>query len=633
MYTFQSFKAKAEQAFEQGQMAIAREYLREIWKRKPSSATASFILNCQSRYRDIWPVRSCRVAVLRSFTVEPLVPLLRATAMLEDLDVSMEVGLLNAYSQELLEESSFLYRTQPQAAILAVQTRDLVPELWESFSSLEADEASQIVVQALSQIEGWMRAFRKQTSAQLIIHNFEQPLDLASGILDGQGSTGQAECIQRLNEGLKRLAASFESVSVLDYDGLVSRQGRENWFDPLKWATARFPIAAACMPHLAHEWLRFLYALAGPVKKVLVTALDNTLWGGSAGEDGPDGVRLGFGYSEVGYRELQEAIFDLSQRGVLLAINSKNNEADANRILEDHPGMVLRPQHFSAVRFNWQDKATNLREIAEELNVGLESLAFLDASPAERELVRMEAPEVTVVELPADPAGYAAALRSLVCFERLAISAEDRVRQQQSQQQKLRREMHQAASTLEDYFRSLHQVVTLAPLQSSALARASQLTMKTDQLRVTTKRYGEEALRDLARKPGWQVWTVNVTDRFGDNGLVGVLITRTENDICEIDSLLLSCRVIGRTVETAILAHLLAESKRNGLCEVRGVFQLTSKNMPASSIFLDHGFEEVSRHGDSSFWVFDMAGALPVCPEWIELRVTEERVMEACAAG
>lgn len=625
MSTTEIIREQAEQELERGQVAAARALLRELWRRQPTTATAGFVLNCHSHAGEKdWAAVPCRVALLRSFTVEPLLPLLKAGALLEGLDLTVHTGAFNAYAQELLDPSSSLYAFEPRVVILAIQTRDLLPELWEDFGRLSEDETTHVVAQTLEQFECWLAAFRRSSTAHMVVHNFEHPPQPGSGILDEQTAPGQSACITELNEGLRRVARKFENVSILDYDGLVSRIGRDRWFDPLKWSTARFPIAPSCLIHLPKEWLRFLYAVAGPLRKVLVTDLDNTLWGGLAGEEGLEGVRLGPAYPDCGYRHLQAAMLDLYRRGVLLAINSKNNETDARRILEGHSGMLLRPEHFAAMRINWQDKAQNLREIAAELNLGTDSLVFLDDNPVERQRIRMELPEVEVIDLPTDPMLYEAALRDCVFFERLAITDEDRARQQHYQQQRGRVELQRAAASLEEFYWSLRQTVVLSPMQPASLGRVAQLTRKTNQFNVTTKRYSEQELHALAARPDWQIWTVEVSDRFGDNGLVGVAITHSENSVCEIDTLLLSCRVIGRTVETAILAHLLAQAQQQGMRQVLGVFLPTKKNAPAAGLFRDHGF---TRQDDR--WIFDLTQPLPACPAWIDAHVTTELVAHA----
>ena len=235
---------------------------------------------------------------------------------------------------------------------------------------------------------------------------------------------GQAALIHGINTELERAASAHRGVHVLDYDSLVARHGRDHWHDERKWLTVRLPMRAEKLPALAEEWLRYLHPLTGRLAKVLVTDLDNTLWGGVIGEDGMAGIALGREYPGAAYLALQRAMLDLQRRGILLAIASKNNREEALRALDSHPEMLLRTRHFSAMRINWNDKAASLREIAAELNVGLDALAFIDDNPAERRRIRMELPEVAVIELARRPARLRArrapvpAVRAALAFRR-----------------------------------------------------------------------------------------------------------------------------------------------------------------------------------------------------------------------
>jgi FkbH-like protein len=423
------------------------------------------------------------------------------------------------------------------------------------------------------------------------------------------------------------MAGEYPGVFVLDYDTLVSRYGRERWHDEQKWLTVRLPIGAEFLNAFCSEWLRFLHPLCGRTGKVLVTDLDNTLWGGVVGEDGLTGIRLDGEYPGAAYRALQQAMLDLYRRGILLAIASKNNEPDAMQVFKEHRGMLLQPSQFSAMRINWRNKADNIREIAEELNVGLDSVVFLDDNPVERERVRRELPEVTVIELPADPMRYASTLRDVAMFERLTRSTEDSMRQEYYAQQRLRSELQRSSESLEGFYRSLRQVVEIEPLKAKDVARAAQLTHKTNQFNLTTKRHTEAQLARIASSPDWDVYAVRVLDRFGDNGLVGVCITNRSGDTCEIDTLLLSCRVIGRTVESAILFFLTEQSRAKGIKLLRGRYARTAKNQPAASFYPDHGFEKVrqaSQDEDGMLWLLDLGKTQPACPDWIELRTERE---------
>jgi FkbH-like protein len=361
----------------------------------------------------------------------------------------------------------------------------------------------------------------------------------------------------------------------------------------------------------------------GKVCKALVTDLDNTLWGGVIGEEGLEGIQVGSEYPGAAYRALQRVMLDLYQRGIILAVCSKNNLADAMEVFETHPGMLLRPQHFAALRINWNDKAQNLCEIAAELNIGIDALVFLDDNPVERERVRVALPDVTVLELSDDPMTYAQTLRTAPIFERLALSEEDRERGRYYAEQRQRLELEQSATSLEDFYRSLQQEVEMAPVTPASLVRVAQLTQKTNQFNTTTRRYSEQQITAMAASADWQVYAVRVKDRFGDNGLVGVVITHDAADSCEIDTFLLSCRVIGRTVETAILSFVAEQARTRGMQSLHGWFLPTKKNAPARDCYASHNFQVLEERDNGCLWALDLHSQDIVCPAWVQLQGCE----------
>jgi len=373
---------------------------------------------------------------------------------------------------------------------------------------------------------------------------------------------------------------------------------------------------------MVSEWMKFIHPLTGAICKVLAVDLDNTLWGGILGEDGMDGIQVGPEYPGAYYRSLQRAILDLSQRGILLAVCSKNNHDDAMAALQNHPNMLLRPEHFAAFRINWQDKAQNIREIAAELNLGTDSIAFFDDNPVERERVRGEMPEVKVISVPEQPQNYAKAVREFPFFERLKLSAEDREHTRMYHDQQRRTQLAETVNSLEDFYRSLDQEVVIAPVGPDTIARVAQLTQKTNQYNVTTRRYTEQQIEEFASQPGGGVYSVRVKDRFGDNGIVGVLITRVDEDICEIDTFLLSCRVIGRTIETAMLGFASSASKAKGARFLQGWFFPTKKNSPVRELYASHRFNAIDAKDEATLWSLNLAEADIPCPEWIRLHVT-----------
>jgi FkbH-like protein len=598
-----------DQAITEGDEPRALQMLKSAWAKEPTGAMAGFVASRYDRIRERLPLVPCRWAILRSFTVEPVLPILRAMAYDHGIAIDIHVGEFNAYAQEILDPESALYRFRPEVAVLAVQTRDIAPDLWRG----EATEAG-----VLERFAGWIASFRRHSAAALIVHSLETP-EPAAGILDTQREESQIEAIHGINRGLRRLAAQHRGVYVLDYDALVARHGRDHWGAARKWLTVRLPLASANLPHLAAEWLRFLHPLTGKLAKCVAIDLDNTLWGGVIGEDGMNGIRLGQEYPGSAYQELQRALLDLTRRGILLAVCSKNNPADAMEAINGHPGMILKARDFAAMRINWEEKAANLREIAAELNIGLDSVAFLDDNPVERQHIRERAPEAIVIDLPEDPMHFAAAVRRCPWFERLTLSAEDRQRGELYAAQRERAELERSVISKEDFYRSLEQSAEIAPVNPQTLTRVAQLTQKTNQFNLTTRRYTEQEVEQMMASPDWRVWSLRVTDRYADNGLVGVAIARTEGEVCQIDTFLMSCRVIGRTVETALLARLAADARERGAKLLQGWFLPTKKNAPAQDFYREHGFEEAATTADGVLWKLDLLQKTIAPPAWIRL--------------
>jgi len=613
-------RSEIDSAIDSGAPESAAHQIREFWLQKRDLASASFVATRFEKLRDKLPLVTCRIAILRSFTVEPLILLLRAEAFCSGIDLRVHVGDFNTYAQEILDEQSSLYSFSPDVVVLAARTAELAPDLWNGYADLAPQAAEQVLRRVSSSFEQWFQSFRRNSRAALIVHNLEQPLQPSTGLLDAQLPVSQSEIVRQINRDLRLAASSCTGVYILDYDALVSRYGRARWHDERKWLMARMPITADHLVHLSQEWLRFLVPLTGKVAKALVVDLDNTLWGGIIGEDGMTGIKLGSEYPGAAFQALQRAMLDLSRRGILLTICSKNNPEDAMEVLQNHPSMLVRPKDFAAMRISWNEKAQGLREIAKELNIGTDALAFLDDNPVEREHVRSALPEVTVIDLPADPLRYAATLRNSPVFERLTLSAEDRQRASMYAEQRERAHAEQSFQSRDDFFRFLQQEAEISFLNPANLARISQLTQKTNQFNLTTRRYSEQQLSDLVLRAGWQILAIRVKDRFGDHGLVGVAIT-ADHTICEIDSFLLSCRVIGRTVETAFLSYIVQSAMARGCRRLTGWFIPTKKNAPARDFYAQHGFRAENHNGDGTLWSLDLHTDKIACPDWVKLSV------------
>jgi len=614
-------RKQISQSIGERNVPVARALLSEYWRREKGPAAAAFVGSSYSELQGKLNLLPCRLAILRSFTVEPITPLLQAGAFIAGFDLTIHLGDFNSYAQEILDPESSLYRFKPDAVLLAVQTRDIAPDLWNDYSRLSESQRVAAVNRVIHQFADLIQAFRAHSGAHLIIHTLEQPVTPAQGLLDCQAPEGQSESICQLNAELRKLTRTQPGVYILDYDSLVARHGRWAWHDERKWLAVRMPIASPHLIDLAEEWLRFLHPLTGKIAKALVVDLDNTLWGGVIGEDGMEGIQLGAEYPGASYRELQRVMLDFYHRGILLAVCSKNNLDDALEVFDKHSEMILGRKHFAAMRINWQDKAQNLREIAGELNIGLDALAFLDDNPVEREQIRTALPEIAVLDIPPDPFGYAAALRACPLFERLVLSEEDKQRGSYYVAQRERLELETACASKEGFLRSLQQEVEIATVDSATLARIAQLTQKTNQFNLTTRRYSEQEVAEMMSRRTRNVWSVRVRDRYGDNGLVGVAITFDHGKVREIDSFLLSCRVIGRSVETAVLAYIAQDARNHGLTQIHGWFLPTKKNAPAKDFYSQHGFSLERTQNEGSLWKLELSNSIPACPDWINLMI------------
>ncbi|MGC2245280.1 MAG: HAD-IIIC family phosphatase [Terriglobales bacterium] len=616
-------RAEVDQFIADGKFDRASSALRELWRRETNSATAAFIATRLDQLRDKLPLTKFKLAILRSFTVEPILPLLRAEGFAYGIDLEVHVGDFNTYVQDIVDAQSSLYRFAPDAAILAVRAEDVAPDLSSKFADQSPEAAQQAADRVARGYEQWVNSFRQHSQSALIIHSLGRPTPASLGVLDSQSESGQSGLIRQINGELRRIAGAQRGVYILDYDALVARYGSEHWHDERKWQMARLPIAADHLLHMAREWMRFLVPIAGRTAKCLVVDLDNTLWGGIIGEDGMAGIKVSAEYPGAAFQTLHRALLDLSRKGILLAVCSKNNLDDAMEAIEKHPGMLLRAKDFAAMRINWGDKTQNLGEIAEELNIGIDSLAFLDDNPFEREQVRAALPEITVIDISSNPLEYAAAVRDCPVFERLTLSAEDQQRTAMYAEQRQRAGAEQSFHTKEDFFRYLEQEADLEPITDLTLARVAQLTQKTNQFNVTTRRYSETQIAEMSKQRGWNIFSIKVRDRFGDHGLVGVAITRDEGEQCEIDTFLLSCRVIGRTVETALLAHLAKSAAERGCRRLIGWFLPTKKNAPARDFYREHGFVQHQKDDRGTLWMLDLTSSTLSVPDWIKLNMTE----------
>jgi FkbH-like protein len=560
-----------------------------------------------------------KVALMASFSIEFLHDPLIVQGFLNGLKIDVYTGGFAQFSQEILDPQSGLYRFGPNAIVLAIEGRDWLPAIYRSY--LDNPEAGrQSVRRAQDEIASLVEELRSRSQAALLVHNLFPPVWAQLGILDSQTEHGQAQSIRDFNDELVRIARRNSEVYIVDYAGLVSRIGAVHWYDERMYYYARAPIAQPMLWPLASEYLKYFRGLTGRTKKCLVLDLDNTLWGGVLGEEGIWGIALGPNYPGSAYVAFQEEILALQRKGVILAVASKNNAPEVDHVFASHPHMVLTKDHFTRFEVHWRPKSQSLQEISRQLNIALEHMVFVDDSPVECAEVVNALPVVTAIPLPRLPEQFVGALREEGLFDGLSFSSEDRRRRELYGLKSQADELLSRSDSLEEFYRSLLMEITFAPLQRATLARAAQLTQKTNQFNVTTVRYSEADLSVRLADSRHLMTTVQVRDRFGDNGIVGLMLALVRSEALEIDTFLLSCRLIGRTVETAMLTWLHEHARARGIRKILGRVIPTAKNQPCRDLFHKHGFQKQNEleRGETE-WLLDLSQVSLAYPSWFNV--------------
>jgi FkbH-like protein len=573
--------------------------------------------------------RTIRVALLGNSTLDHLASYVALECYRAGLRPSVYQAGFDQTTQEILDPASGLYGFNPDVVICAIHASRFFPQIHQDPFALTIDARRAEIGAGMSTLQDLLDVLTGRTNALVLVHNMVAPQNPAIGILDWRDELGQSALFSEINNRIASLARTrYRTVHILDEEKVQSTIGKRHATDPRLWLTARVAWSDAQHLALAREYVRFLKPLRGLTRKCIVLDLDNTLWGGVVGEDGSEGLQLGADAPGNAFIAFQRELERLWRRGILLAVCSKNNFEDVAPVFDAHPAMILKWDHVAAHRINWSPKATNLREIAAELNIGLDSLVFLDDNPVERAAVRAELPEVLVPELASDPAQYRTALLQLDVFESLGLTAEDRQRGQLYAEQAQRRAYEASAggTSIADYLAGLKMDIEISRVDASTLGRIAQLTNKTNQFNVTTRRYTEADILALLDE-GFDAYGMRVKDRFGDNGLVGVAILGPlRQGLREIDTLLLSCRVMGRGVEGMLLRHLADAARATGAAVLRGRFIPTAKNAPARDCYGTHAFSLTERLDDGSeVWDLDLARADVPLASWFAQLATGAR--------
>ncbi len=545
---------------------------------------------------DLTPLSPFRLAVHSNATFDFVADHLPAAAARHGVALELILLPFDQVMQEALDPASQTNQTGVDAILLALDHD------WFGLASPALDDPGGALAAAVGRLIALIDALAANTSATLILSTVASPPMSLFGSLDARAPGSPRALVGALNAQIVALAQERGAL-LIDTHALAEQVGTERWFDPVQHLTYKLPFASA-LGAIYGDWLgRLLGAARGKARKCLVLDLDNTLWGGVVGDDGVEGLILGAGSARgESFLAVQKFALAMKARGVILAVCSKNDDAVARGAFENHPEMALKLADIAVFQANWLDKPSNLEAIAKALDIGLDALVLLDDNPAERAQVRAALPMIAVPELPVDPAWFASTLAAAGYFEAVGFSREDRLRAASYAADAHRAQVKATTRDLGDYLTSLDMRLAAAPFDAAGRTRIAQLINKTNQFNLTTRRYSESEVAAFEADPASITLQVRLADRFGDLGMIGVAIAkvREADGVREaaVDSWLMSCRVLGRGVEEAMLFLLLERAAAAGAARVVAQYRPTPKNAMVRDLLDRLGFARVAE--DSS---------------------------------
>ena len=579
----------AQEAWSEADLRLLGRKIRTILKSAPASLAA------EARQRGLTQIR---LLVLSASTASHLSDALIGTAIRFRFLLDVTIAEYEEPEPWLARNHDALKKSPPDFVLLASDHRML--KLTSPLG--DAAAAEQVIEAAVARIARIAEVAGAATARPVILQTLAGDPDALQSNMD-LGLSGSPRF--QISEFNTRLAqhALRQSRLLLDVNALAALVGYTAWSAGRYWYAAKYPFAAAMIPLYADHVMRILAAQLGRSRRVLVLDLDNTIWGGIVGDDGIEGLVLGSG-SPLGevYAALQRMALSLKERGIILCVSSKNDEAIALDAFRNHPEMVLKEDDIVAFRINWDDKAANIRAIADAIDLGLDSFVFLDDNPAERKRVREALPLVAVPELPEDPSDWLAVFQAAGYFEQATFSKEDRLRAGFYKANALRTAQMERIGDHNDYLRSLQMTLSIAPFDDSGRKRIAQLISKSNQFNLTTRRYSEAEIAAMQSDPNVFAIQARLEDIFGDNGMISTVICRQSGPCWEVDTWIMSCRVLGRRVEEALLQYLVQRARLRGITEIIGRYIPTVKNGLVRDHFSRLGFIQTGAQNGETTW-------------------------------
>ena len=548
---------------------------------------AKVIAIAQKENKDLRPLKPFSLGIVSNATTSIIGPALVATAARYGFLLTVHEAPYDQAVQVALGEVEAFKGVAMDAILIAIDYKGLPVQSNTPPFGKDADAVNE----SLDYLNMIRTQLKQKYGAPCIMQTCAPEPDSFFGNFDVQVNNTSRQFINIFNSALVKEVTGTEDF-LLDVAAIAETVGLANWHDPVMYHMAKLPFAQKLVPFCAEQVCRIITAMSGKARRALILDLDNTLWGGVIGDDGLGGIELGQGNAlGEAYLAVQNTVLKLRQRGIVLAVCSKNNDATARIPFREHPDMLLNENHIAVFQANWEDKVPNIQFIAETLNLGLESIVFLDDNPVERDRVRYKLPEVAVPELPEDPAYYPRTLLAAGYFEAVYFSDEDKSRVENYQGNAKRAALRETSTDLNTYLKTLQMTATLRPFDENGMKRIVQLISKTNQFNLTTYRHNESQTRDFMKNDQCFTLQVRLADAFGDNGMVSVVICKKSVEEWFIDTWLMSCRVVGRRLEETVFYEIVKSAKFEGVKKITGVYIPTERNEIVRDHYLKLGFE------------------------------------------
>jgi len=543
--------------------------------------------------KDFSNLKKIQIAILGDTATQFLVQALRGTGFDGGFDLTIWEADYNQIEHQVFDPTSELYASKPEIIILFQSAHKLLSK----YNKLKPEQHAQLASNELTSIENLHLTISNNLKTKIIYYNYTEIDDAVFGNYANKTTSSFLFQLRKLNYELTNFALKTPDFYLCDISSIQNRIGKVNFFRPSVYVNTEMVLSIDVLPEVASRTVDLICALQGKIKKCVILDLDNTIWGGIIGDDGIENIQLGSLGIGKAFTEFQYWIKKLKNRGIIVAVCSKNTESVAKEPFEKHPDMVLHLEDISVFVANWENKADNIRKIQGILNISFDSMVFLDDNPFERNLVRESIPEICVPELPEDPADYLEYLYSSNLFDTLSFSNEDSERTKQYQIEAKRAAIQQTFTNEDDFLKTLNMLSSVEKFNKFNTPRVAQLTQRSNQFNLRTIRYTDSDIENLSKAEDYFTFAFTLEDKYGDNGLICVVILKQDNtQALFIDTWLMSCRVLKRGMENFVLNTLVAFAQESGFSQLKGEYIASQKNELVKDHYLNLGFEEKNEY-------------------------------------